>query len=95
MLVIDDSGDRKDGTKTAHVGRQWLGRYSKTDIGVVPVTTVWADERVCYPVNAVPYSLPGTSPGGRTTRGSGPSCRSGSVLQPGPGSRRLSFGWLG
>lgn len=25
-LVIDDSGDRKDGTKTAHVGRQYLGR---------------------------------------------------------------------
>ena len=25
VLVIDDSGDRKDGTKTAHVGHQWLG----------------------------------------------------------------------
>jgi SRSO17 transposase len=24
VLVIDDSGDGKDGTKTAHVGRQWL-----------------------------------------------------------------------
>src|SRR6266567_3536898 len=34
VLVIDDSGDRKDGTKTAHVGRQWLGRYGKTDNGV-------------------------------------------------------------
>ena len=29
VLVIDDSGDRKDGTKTAHVGHQWLGRYGK------------------------------------------------------------------
>src|ERR1700757_4652193 len=29
VLVIDDSGDRKDGVKTAHVGRQWLGRYGK------------------------------------------------------------------
>ena len=28
VLVIDDSGDRKDGVKTAHVGRQWLGRYT-------------------------------------------------------------------
>ncbi|MGH3236264.1 MAG: hypothetical protein ACRDOH_24010 [Streptosporangiaceae bacterium] len=28
--MIDDSGDRKDGAKTAHVGRQWLGRYGKT-----------------------------------------------------------------
>jgi hypothetical protein len=54
VLVIDDSGDRKDGTATAHVGRQYLGRYGKTGNGVVTVTTVWADERVCYPVHAVP-----------------------------------------
>jgi SRSO17 transposase len=46
VLVIDDSGDRKDGVKTAHVGHQYLGRYGKTDNGVVTVTTVWADERV-------------------------------------------------
>jgi hypothetical protein len=56
VLVLDDSGDRKDGTKTAHVGRQWLGRYGKTDNGVVTVTTLWADERVYYPVHAVPYT---------------------------------------
>ena len=56
VLVIDDSGDRKDGVKTAHVGQQWLGRYGKTDNGVVTVTTVWADERLYYPVHAVPYT---------------------------------------
>jgi hypothetical protein len=56
VLVIDDSGDRKDGVKTAHVGRQWLGRYGKTDSGVVTVTALWADERVYYPVHAVPYT---------------------------------------
>src|SRR5213592_4343077 len=56
VLVIDDSGDRKDGAKTAQVGHQWLGRYGKTDNGVVTVTTVWADERVYYPVHAVPYT---------------------------------------
>ena len=56
VLVIDDSGDRKDGAKTAHVGRQYLGRYGKTDNGVVTVTTVWADERIYYPVHAVPYT---------------------------------------
>jgi SRSO17 transposase len=44
-------------TKTADVGRQWLGRYGKTDSGVLTVTTVWADERVYYPVHAVPYTL--------------------------------------
>jgi hypothetical protein len=56
VLVIDDSGDRKDGTRTAHVGHQWLGRYGKTDSGVVTVTTLWADERLYYPVHAVPYT---------------------------------------
>ena len=36
VLVIDDSGDRKDGTKTAHVGHQWrAGRYGKTGNGVI------------------------------------------------------------
>src|SRR5213083_319797 len=56
VLVIDDSGDRKDGTATAHVGRQYLGRYGKTDNGVVTVTTVWADERLYYPLHAEPYT---------------------------------------
>jgi hypothetical protein len=56
VLVIDDSGDRKDGTKTAHVGHQWLGRYGKTGNGVVTVTALWADERLYCPVHAVPYT---------------------------------------
>src|SRR5258708_36890450 len=56
VLVIDDSGDRKDGTKTAHVGHQYLGRYGKTDNGVVPVTTVWADKPGSYPVHPAPYT---------------------------------------
>src|SRR5215471_18227749 len=56
VLVMDDSGDRKDGVKTAHAGHQWLGRYGKTGNGVVAVTTVWADERLYYPVHAVPYT---------------------------------------
>jgi SRSO17 transposase len=56
VLVIGDSGDRKDGVKTAHVGHQWLGRYGKTGNGVVTVTTAWAVERLYYPVHAVPYT---------------------------------------
>jgi hypothetical protein len=56
VLVIDDSGDRKDGAATAHVGHQWLGRYGKTDNGIVTVTTLWADERVYYPLHAQPYT---------------------------------------
>jgi SRSO17 transposase len=84
VLVIDDSGDRKDGVKTAHVGRQWLGRYGKTDNGVVTVTTVWADERLYYPVHAVRTPRRGTSPGGRTTRRSGPSWPSAPISRSGP-----------
>ena len=56
VLAIDDSGDRKDGTATAHVGHQWLGRYGKTDNGVVTVTTLWSDGRVYYPLHADPYT---------------------------------------
>jgi len=66
VLAIDDSGDRKDGRKTAHVGRQWLGRYGKTDNGVVTVTTLWADERLYYPVHAMPYT-----PAGHFAKGKG------------------------
>ncbi|WP_327669596.1 MULTISPECIES: IS701 family transposase [unclassified Streptomyces] len=56
VIIIDDSGDRKDGTATAHVGRQWLGRLGKTDNGIVTVTTVWTDGRVYYPLHAQPYT---------------------------------------
>ncbi|WP_233289207.1 transposase, partial [Kitasatospora sp. MBT63] len=56
VLVIDDSGDRKDSTVTAHVGRQWLGRLGKTDNGVVTVTTLWADEHLCHPLHSVPHT---------------------------------------
>ena len=28
VLVIDDTGDRKDGTATAHVARQYIGRWA-------------------------------------------------------------------
>jgi SRSO17 transposase len=58
VIAIDDSGGRKDGTATAHVGRQWLGRYGKTDNGIVTVTTVWADERVYYPLHAEALDRP-------------------------------------
>jgi hypothetical protein len=56
VLVIDDTGDRKDGTATAHVARQYLGSVGKIDNGIVAVTSLWADERVYWPVHAVPYT---------------------------------------
>lgn len=56
VLVVDDTGDRKDGTKTAHVARQYLGSIGKIDNGIVAVTTLWADERVYYPLHVQPYT---------------------------------------
>jgi hypothetical protein len=55
-LVIDETGDRKDGTKTAHIGRQYLGSIGKIDNGVVSVGALWADERVYYPLDVEPYT---------------------------------------
>jgi SRSO17 transposase len=56
VLVIDDTGDRKDGSATAHVARQYLGSVGKIDNGIVAVTSLWADERCYWPVHAVPYT---------------------------------------
>jgi SRSO17 transposase len=54
--VIDDTGDRKKGHHTAHVGRQYLGSVGKLDVGIVAVTSLWADERVFWPLHVRPYT---------------------------------------
>jgi SRSO17 transposase len=64
VLVVDDSGDRKDGHATAHVARQYLGSVGKTDNGIVAVSTLWADERVYYPLHTAPYTPAGRLPAG-------------------------------
>ena len=56
VLAIDDSGDRKAGTKTAHVARQYLGSIGKIDGGIVAVTSLWADERIYEPLHVKPYT---------------------------------------
>lgn len=65
VLVIDDSGDRKAGTKTAHVARQYLGSIGKIDNGIVAVTSLWADERVYYPLHVTPYTPAARLPQGK------------------------------
>lgn len=55
-LVIDETGDRKWGTQTAHVGRQYLGSIGKVENGVVSVHSLWADERLYYPLEVEPYT---------------------------------------
>ncbi len=56
VLVIDEHGDRKWGTHTAHVGRQWLANIGKTENGVVSVSSLLADEEVYYPLEFEPYT---------------------------------------
>lgn len=53
-LVIDETGDRKWGAKTAHVGRQYLGSLGKIDNGVVSVSSLWADAARYWPVAVKP-----------------------------------------
>src|SRR5215471_12922039 len=65
VLVIDETGDRKDGHKTAHVGRQYLGNLGKIDNGVVSVTSLWADEQVYYPLEVEPYTPAAWFEGGK------------------------------
>ncbi len=56
VLAIDETGDRKWGNSTAHVGRQYLGSIGKVDNGVVSVHALWADERLYYPLEVEPYT---------------------------------------
>src|SRR5260370_17739376 len=64
-LVIDETGDRKDGTHTAHVGYHYLGSIGKLGNGIVAVTSLWADQRVYYPLHTRPYTPPAPLPGAK------------------------------
>jgi SRSO17 transposase len=64
-LVIDETGVRKDGTHTAHVGSQYLGTIGKTANGIVAVTSLWATERVYYPLQVRPYTPAARLAGGK------------------------------
>jgi hypothetical protein len=54
VLIVDETGDRKDGDQTAHVGRQYLGNRGTIENGVVSVGSVWADAGVAYPLAVAP-----------------------------------------
>src|SRR5918994_1457220 len=69
VLVIDDSGDRKEGPATAHVARQYLGSLGKTDNGIVAVTSLWSYERVYWQVHVQPYTPASRLPKGRRDPG--------------------------
>ncbi|ANZ21672.1 DDE superfamily endonuclease [Streptomyces noursei ATCC 11455] len=90
VLVVDDSGDRKDGTATAHVGKQYLGSVGKVDRGVVTVTTCWADERVYYPVHARPYTPAHHFPKGKND----PGFRTKLQIAAGLAAQAKAAGWV-
>lgn len=53
---VSETGDRKNGTATAHVGKQYLGGIGKIDNGVVCVSSLWVDERLYYPTEVESYT---------------------------------------
>lgn len=65
VLVVDDTGDRKDGCATEHVARQYLGSVGKIDNGIVAVTTLWANEQRYYPLHVLPYTPESRLPDGK------------------------------
>jgi SRSO17 transposase len=56
VLVIDETGDRKDGKATDHVGYQYLSSVGRIANGIVSVSSVWADEKVYHPLDVEPYT---------------------------------------
>src|SRR5215472_1612376 len=56
VLVIDEHGVSLRGQKTAHIAKQYLANLGKLDTGVVSVTSLWADERIYYPLDFEPYT---------------------------------------
>jgi SRSO17 transposase len=53
-LVIDETGDRKDGKATAHAGKQYVGGIGKIENGAVSVSSLYAEERLYYPLEMQP-----------------------------------------
>ena len=56
VLVIDETGDRKYGTHTAHVGRQYLGSLGKVDSGIVTVHVLYDTPQAYFPLKLLPYT---------------------------------------
>ena len=54
-LIIDDTGDRKKGKKTAYVKRQYIGNLGKVENGIVAVTAYGVFEGITFPLMAEVY----------------------------------------
>lgn len=49
-VVIDETGDRKKGTKTDYVARQYLGSVGKIDAGIVSVNAYGVYKNITFPL---------------------------------------------
>jgi SRSO17 transposase len=56
VLVVDETGDRKYGTSTAHIGRQYLGSIGKVDSGIISVHLLYATPSAYLPLLLKPYT---------------------------------------
>jgi len=50
IVVIDETGDRKKGTKTDYVARQYLGSVGKIDNGIVSVNAYGVYKNITFPL---------------------------------------------
>lgn len=49
-LIIDETGDRKKGSKTDYVKRQYIGNLGKVENGIVAVTAYGLIEGMTFPL---------------------------------------------
>ncbi len=54
-LIIDDTGDRKKGSTTAYVKRQYIGNLGKIENGIVAVTAYGVWENITFPLTFEVY----------------------------------------
>ncbi len=59
-LVIDETGDRKKGKKTAASARQYLGSVGKIDNGIVSVNTYGVYCNITFPLIVKVFKPKGT-----------------------------------
>ena len=54
-LIIDETGDPKQGNATDYVKRQYLGKLGKVDNGIVAVTAYGVIESMTFPLSFEVY----------------------------------------
>lgn len=92
VLVLDDTGDRKEGHATAHVARQYLGSVGKVDNGIVAVTSLGPMASATGRCMWSPTRPRAGCPRARATRAFTASPPSRWISSSGPRLRALPFG---